>query len=94
MASKPFPYAANPQAPGRDQRGAQEGLQHLLWANARPFVRVTERGGPERGYQGSDQPVRTYVAGLRAGTVEPARRRLPPPAHARSLNGSCCPAVP
>ncbi|WP_371648197.1 MULTISPECIES: transposase [unclassified Streptomyces] len=33
----------------------------------------------ERGYQGSDMPVRTYVAGLRTGTVEPARGAIPRP---------------
>jgi len=31
------------------------------------------------GYQGSDQPVRTYVAGLRTGTIEPARGAIPRP---------------
>ncbi|MCT9094254.1 transposase [Streptomyces sp. ASQP_92] len=33
----------------------------------------------ERGYQGTDLPVRRYVAGLRAGTVEPARGAVPSP---------------
>jgi hypothetical protein len=33
----------------------------------------------ERGYQGSDLPVRRYVAGLRTGTVEPARGAIPSP---------------
>ncbi|MFF3159678.1 hypothetical protein [Streptomyces sp. NPDC057910] len=33
----------------------------------------------DRGYQGSDQPVRTYVAGLRTGTIEPARGAVPRP---------------
>ncbi len=31
----------------------------------------------KRGYQGSDLPVRRYVAGLRTGTVEPARGAVP-----------------
>ncbi|MFG2732733.1 ISL3 family transposase [Streptomyces canus] len=31
----------------------------------------------QRGYQGSDLPVRRYVAGLKAGTVEPARGAIP-----------------
>lgn len=33
----------------------------------------------ERGYQGSDLPVRRYVAGLRTGTIEPARGAVPSP---------------
>ncbi|WP_225101996.1 transposase [Streptomyces sp. CoH27] len=33
----------------------------------------------QRGYQGSDLPVRRYVAGLRTGTVEPARGAIPSP---------------
>lgn len=33
----------------------------------------------QRGYQGSDLPVRRYVAGLRTGTVEPARGAIPRP---------------
>ncbi|WP_327358066.1 ISL3 family transposase [Streptomyces sp. NBC_01304] len=33
----------------------------------------------QRGYQGSDLPVRRYVAGLRTGTVEPARGAVPSP---------------
>lgn len=33
----------------------------------------------ERGYQGSDLPVRRYAAGLRTGTVEPARGAIPSP---------------
>ncbi|WP_419995074.1 transposase [Streptomyces boninensis] len=33
----------------------------------------------DRGYRGSDLPVRRYVAGLKAGTVEPARGAIPSP---------------
>ncbi|MDX2916393.1 ISL3 family transposase, partial [Streptomyces griseiscabiei] len=33
----------------------------------------------QRGYQGSDLPVRRYVAGLKTGTVEPARGAIPSP---------------
>ncbi|MFD8646339.1 ISL3 family transposase [Streptomyces mirabilis] len=33
----------------------------------------------QHGYQGSDLPVRRYVAGLRTGTVEPARGSIPSP---------------
>ncbi|KOU48264.1 ISL3 family transposase [Streptomyces sp. WM6378] len=33
----------------------------------------------QRGYRGSDLPVRRYVAGLKAGTVEPARGAVPSP---------------
>jgi hypothetical protein len=33
----------------------------------------------ERGYQGSDMPVRRHVAGLRTGAVEPARGAIPSP---------------
>ncbi|WP_159104090.1 ISL3 family transposase [Streptomyces sp. CdTB01] len=33
----------------------------------------------DRGYQGSDLPVRRYVAGLRTGTIEPARGAIPSP---------------
>ncbi|MFC8669291.1 hypothetical protein [Streptomyces sp. NPDC057199] len=33
----------------------------------------------ERGYQGSGLPVRRYAAGLRTGTLEPARGAIPSP---------------